>query len=455
MTGVQTCALPISYGAGLSVGLYIEGGPLPSGHYRFTANSTLTDRAGNALDGDGDSAGGDAYGHIFDVLLPGDMDFEGQSNDTLQTATTLTLSEDPSGSGYLIARGLGSINPSTDQDWWSFPALAGDLISLSVDTPGSDLRPSVYLYSDTGSYLTADTNYSGPGYDVLTAPYTAQYSGSYYVRVDDYSYTGSYQLRVDIARGIALENDYEYRGYDYNDTVGTANDLPFTIVGTHRTGTIAGTIMAAESGVDEDYFNLGTVQNGETIFLNLRLPNSSDLIPVIEVRDASNNVVQIIQDPTGTVGRASISALGNYYATVVGLSGQGPRGQYLLDAAIWPTGELASPDLAFSDVSTPTNASSGETIHVTWTIGNYGTGNTEVSDWFDRVVLSVNETFGDSDDIYLGSVTHTGILLVNEQYTASADVQLPLDSSGDYWLLIEADETNAVFEYILDRKSVV
>ena len=53
-----------------SVGLLILDGPLGNGHYRFTAKSTISDTAGNPLDGNGDGTGGDDYVRVFDVILP-------------------------------------------------------------------------------------------------------------------------------------------------------------------------------------------------------------------------------------------------------------------------------------------------------------------------------------------------------------------------------------------------
>jgi len=129
------------YSSGKTVGLFIQGGPLGNGHYRFTANSTVTDRTGNALDGNADGAGGDAYQRVFDVALPSGRLFEGPNNDTLATATQVSLSEDPAGSGYFAEYGIGSLQPTSDADYWRFEALAGDLVSISVDVPGSSLRP--------------------------------------------------------------------------------------------------------------------------------------------------------------------------------------------------------------------------------------------------------------------------------------------------------------------------
>jgi hypothetical protein len=204
---IYRLTLDPQYSSGTTVDLFIEGGPLGDGHYRFIANSTLTDRSGNQLDGDQDGTGGDAYQHLFDVALPAGYTFEGTNNQMLITATSLTLSEDPAGGGYYVARGLGSIQPSTDVDWWSFEALAGDLVSVSLDTPDSGLYPYVYLYNAGGSLLASDYS-GGPGTDAFISRYEIASTGTYYVMVSRRSGAeDSYALRVDLARGIDVVSD--------------------------------------------------------------------------------------------------------------------------------------------------------------------------------------------------------------------------------------------------------
>ena len=57
---IYRLTLASAYTGGTSLSLFVNGGPLPDGSYRFTANDTLTDVVGNALDGDGNGTGGDA-----------------------------------------------------------------------------------------------------------------------------------------------------------------------------------------------------------------------------------------------------------------------------------------------------------------------------------------------------------------------------------------------------------
>lgn len=134
-----------------------------------------------------------------------------------------------------------------------------------------------------------------------------------------------------------------------------------------------------DSRVDADYFNLGGIPPGQTIFLSLRLPESSSLNPVLEVRNSLNNIVSIASNPSAAVARVDVTSPDTYYAVVLGKSGSGPDGQYLLDASIWLTGELEFADLSVSGVTIPASASSGQTVHLAWTVGNYGTAATDAA----------------------------------------------------------------------------
>jgi hypothetical protein len=108
------------YSSGTTVSLEVIPGPLQEGNYRIKAlASVLADLDGNPLDGNGDGTSGDDFEHFFSVEMPEGTTVENTFNDTQVTATPLSLVEDPLGSGYFVARGLGSIEPSLDIDWRS------------------------------------------------------------------------------------------------------------------------------------------------------------------------------------------------------------------------------------------------------------------------------------------------------------------------------------------------
>ena len=91
---------------------------------------------------------------------------------------------------------------------------------------------------------------------------------------------------------------------------------------------------------DRDYFSLGTVEAGETMLFDLRLPHTSTLQPSLEIHDADDNVVYSSSNPTAGVGHFDVTETGAYYAVVTAAGGEGPLGQYLLDAAVSSTGAV-------------------------------------------------------------------------------------------------------------------
>ena len=336
-----------TYRGGTEVGLLIEGGPLGDGHYRFTANSTLTDRAGGPLDGDADGTGGDAYQRIFDVSLPAGYVFEGTKNDVRQAATALPLEEDPPGGGYLLGRGLGSIQPGGDPDWWSFEVLAGDVISVAVDTRGSDMSPSVSLFDAGGDRLDYDWG-DGPGYDAFISHQRIQSGGTCYMEVVDGS-TGAYELRVDVAREVQLESDGGYA----NDNISGADVLSLTEGGPDlQVATVAGTLMAGDAGegVDDDVFALGTLSAGNDVELGSAHPGASTFVGRLSLVDASGSEVTD-EDGDSLDGHflGTVPSHGQYFAKVESLWSPGGNLYRATDLDVtstsWPEAEARAVDL--------------------------------------------------------------------------------------------------------------
>jgi hypothetical protein len=457
---VKTLRVDPLYFSGTTVQLSVEDGPLAEGRYRFTANHLLQDRVGLHLDGNGDGTPGDAFQQEFEVRYPDGFTFEDATNEVQAAAVPLTLIEDPAGGGLFIGRGIGSVDPSIsrnrwlDQDWWSFEAHAGDRIAVRMDArDGSPLDAYFELRSSDGGWLAADED-SGPYNNGYVSDFHIAESGTYFVHVGKDYYSGAsgeYELRVDVARNIDLESDAEYN----NDSIAGADLITLQQVDNHRAGSIAGVLMAPQSGnLDEDYYDLGDVQAGESVLLSVRLPEGSVLRPVVEIRDTDGALVSLAPNPSAAVARADITVSGRYFAKVVAVSDADATSRYLLDVALWPTSQLDFADLVIGAVTAPAFAASGETITVTWEVGNYGTSSTLDVSWFDSVFLSRDDVFGNADDIPLGSLVRVGPLAANDVYQAQLDVQLPRNIEGDYRLFVESDVTNTVFEYFFEQNNI-
>jgi hypothetical protein len=327
---------------GTGVSLRINEGTLGAGNYRFSATPTLQDPAGNALDGNGDGSGGDAYERFFTIAPP--VGYQIEHSGFGPQAPLLELTEDPAGSGLAIGRALGRLDPAygssySDMDAWRIELEKDDRVSISVDSPASTLYPSMWLYDPAGSNVAYDEGYAtsgygyGPDYDTFISNYQVKSNGTYVLLVAKNYHggetRGAYELHVERARGIQQEYDLSYT----NDSIGGANTLTLAVSGTHRTATVAGTIMAAEgSNTDEDVYNLGLFNAGNVVELSTRLPGDGTLLPKVTLLDASG---QVIADTDGNAvdghAKAILSKDGVIFARVESNSGSGSRGQYLLD----------------------------------------------------------------------------------------------------------------------------
>ena len=105
-----------------------------------------------------------------------------------------------------------------------------------------------------------------------------------------------------------------------------------------------------------------------------------------------------------------------------------------------PTPEI---DLVVDTVTiSPTEITSGESLDVSWTVRNQGTGTT-IESWSDRIYLSTDESLS-NEDISLDVLSIQDIQLSpNETYSQTASVDLPDElSDGTYYVLIETDDAN-------------
>ena len=190
------------YTSGLTASYRITDGPLQPGSYRLTLGTGLTDKSGNPLVG--------PYVRNFSMENLASFTVESRSDDTAATATSLSLIASDSGvrSGY----GRGNLwGNSTDQDWFSFTAQAGDLLTLAADAPGNPNNSGLYYYvfNAAGSEISHfNATYYG-GYGQM-GPLTLPSAGTYRVRVTTYyDYQSEYRFRVTLAPSATVQMESE------------------------------------------------------------------------------------------------------------------------------------------------------------------------------------------------------------------------------------------------------
>ncbi|HRT58922.1 MAG TPA: CARDB domain-containing protein, partial [Candidatus Paceibacterota bacterium] len=425
-----------AYSSGLTANFTISGGALQPGLYRFIARTTLQDRAGNSL--------ASAWTRQFVIGQVAGFNTELEPNNTRETATALAMmSTQPN---LISGAGRGYLANGSDVDFYRFEALAGDVMVLAAENPGNPGSSglSFILYDPAGAQLFSLT--AAANGLLQTPPLLLTNSGTYAVRVAPYySYYSEHRLRVSLYRNN-LPTEIEA-----NNTLATANPLSFTTNGTSRSAVAAGYLQL---GTDLDYFNLGIVEAGKTIFLGSRQPASSPLVPVVSVYDANGVYLPEAGSgrPSDGVAEVRIQQTGVCYALIrPGAGSAGLMSEYLLDVLILPTEDVVFPNLQVTSLDLPvtTGLRSGEPFTFAFTVANVGSLATPGGLWFDRVVLSTDPLV-DENDLVLGLYQHNGVLAPGQSYSVTNTVNLPDGISGDFYLVAKADHTDTVNEFLLE-----
>jgi hypothetical protein len=109
---------------------------------------------------------------------------------------------------------------------------------------------------------------------------------------------------------------------------------------------------------------------------------------------------------------------------------------------------ILQPNLAISDISAPDQAVSGNEIEVSWSAVNQSDIPLITPYFYDKVVFSKNNIFGDEDDIYMkGSYSsHYNSLQPLDRDSLSTKIALPQGYVGEGYLLFKLDSGNLIAE---------
>ena len=135
---------------------------------------------------------------------------------------------------------------------------------------------------------------------------------------------------------------------------------------------------------------------------------------------------------------------GMYYIQVWQYAGDG---NYKLD--VWVNNTVPKPDLSVKAISGPANATAGDTVDITYTVENFGPGDTNSSNPYDVVfILSLDETYGSFDgDIIIDSQIAGPYLTAGSSQVVTSQVTIPDDvESDDYYWIVWPDGWNNVSE---------
>ena len=305
------------YTSGLTVGIPILNGPLGNGHYRFTAQTTLLDRSGNLL------GGGNAYVQFFTVGLPSGFVFEGRSNDTLATATTLSVSPQAAWDGSFTV--LGSQNVGSSPYSVATGDFNGDGKPDLVTANAGSNSVSVLLGNGDGTFQSA-VNYavgSSP-YSVAVGDFNGDSkpdlvtanAGSNNVSVLLGNGDGTFQSAVNYAVG---SSPYSVAVGDFN-----GDSKPDLVTANYGSNNVS-VLLGNGNGTFGSAVNYAVGTNPQSVALgDVNGDSERDLVTA---NYGSNNVSVLLGNGNGTFGSAVNYAVGtNPQSVALGdINGDGKR----------------------------------------------------------------------------------------------------------------------------------
>ena len=110
------------------------------------------------------------------------------------------------------------------------------------------------------------------------------------------------------------------------------------------------------------------------------------------------------------------------------------------------------PDLEPIAINAPSQAFSGQTMPLSWTVVNNGPGVTKGLNWIDSLYMSADNIL-DEHDILLANRSHNGSLEPGQSYQSTWDVTLPIGVSGDFYFFVKTDSNNQIREFAYDANN--
>ncbi|WP_162052193.1 CARDB domain-containing protein [Gloeothece verrucosa] len=204
------------------------------------------------------------------------------------------------------------------------------------------------------------------------------------------------------------------------------------------TVTNSGTIAANADWYDSIYISNDQIFDDYDQYITSRWAGSNT--PV--VAGGSYTATQNITIPTTTTGNRYLLFVADkypysyyYYYYYDNLQGETSETDNVYAVPI----NISSSDLIVESATAPNSAILGNTVQLTWTVKNQGTGEAP-QDWYDYVYISSNQTFDSSDILVTSELISTQTpLLSGANYTITKNVVLPSTAIGDHYLLFVTD----------------
>ncbi|MHC1767958.1 MAG: CARDB domain-containing protein [Verrucomicrobiia bacterium] len=109
--------------------------------------------------------------------------------------------------------------------------------------------------------------------------------------------------------------------------------------------------------------------------------------------------------------------------------------------------EIQAPDLRPTAINAPEAADAGKSVDVSWTVQNQGNADARAP-WYDRLFFCSQPVFDPDTAQPLGGRVYKTNALAGASYVTQLRATLPHVPAGQYYLLVQVDLTNSVFESV-------
>jgi|GEM_PF-1556707 len=432
--------IPNAYSSGLN-STYELSDPLPPGSYRLTV-SGLKDTYGTTMSA--------PFVRNFSVAQVPGLTTASAGNSTPATATPLVQVENPA--GLITGAGRGRRTSSGDTDYWSFTGTTGQHLTFDTELVGAPNYFSLYWTirrPDNSVLYEGALGYNEQGEFV---PITLNATGTYKLQVSqNYGWQEEYRFRLSLINPSLLQLESEA-----NNTISVADPVTLSTAGGIASAKVAGLV---HNTTDLDYFNLGVIPAGKTVFLSAALPPTSSFLPVVALYNSAGVFMSEFNGSTGDgSAEVRINSPDTYFLLVrsTGLTGN-YMSQYVTEVQVHETSSVTIPNLQITAVPVPPESGlqSGSAYTYSFTVTNVGSADIAAQPWSDRLVLSQNQVYGDGDDIEVGVFPRNAALASGAFYTVSGPSALPQGLVGNYYLIARTDIADQVDELVLENDNTM
>lgn len=108
---------------------------------------------------------------------------------------------------------------------------------------------------------------------------------------------------------------------------------------------------------------------------------------------------------------------------------------------------ITAPDLIVANITAPATGISGQTVNIEWTVKNDGAGVLENTKVTDRILISKSATYDEANSQVMKVLAYqTGRIPAGKDTLQKAVVALPDSISGSYYVYVQTDYQDTVFE---------